>query len=377
MRNSSFVMSALLALISSAVLAAAPAPSAPQFPPVVQTFVAQGPAGEEGFRALTSALEATAGVVTVDLRPTVGGAFVHVKGDVLFTLLEANAQPAGYRLQLMPTRLFTAPQLTDAADLSRLRVALEETSGVHRAVVSPDSSGAAVRVNGIAKYQDLVERARAVGFDLRQIGGYVASGASTPEALASLDAALRKVPGVELVEMLGLAGGATLLIHGEVEDETLKAAAKAAGYSLWALRTAGRLHAEFSVAGQPDETEQRRLVALVEGLEGSREVTLEHAENGLQLVVGGDRLRPDRIAAAAAEAGFQIRVVERVTLPTLTPQAGRNTPAAYEDAVVADPIVEGEMAPTFTLLSKDGTSTHSLADSRGKKPVVLIFGSCT
>jgi len=37
----------------------------------------------------------------------------------------------------------------------------------------------------------------------------------------------------------------------------------------------------------------------------------------------------------------------------------------------------GEMAPDFTLPTQDGTSTVTLSDSRGKKPVVLIFGSFT
>jgi hypothetical protein len=37
----------------------------------------------------------------------------------------------------------------------------------------------------------------------------------------------------------------------------------------------------------------------------------------------------------------------------------------------------GEIAPDFTLPTQDGTSSVTLSDSRGKKPVVLIFGSFT
>jgi hypothetical protein len=37
----------------------------------------------------------------------------------------------------------------------------------------------------------------------------------------------------------------------------------------------------------------------------------------------------------------------------------------------------GEMAPEFRLSSQDGKRTISLSDYRGKKPVVLIFGSFT
>lgn len=37
----------------------------------------------------------------------------------------------------------------------------------------------------------------------------------------------------------------------------------------------------------------------------------------------------------------------------------------------------GDTAPTFTLKSHDGKSETSLASFRGKKPVVLFFGSYT
>ena len=35
----------------------------------------------------------------------------------------------------------------------------------------------------------------------------------------------------------------------------------------------------------------------------------------------------------------------------------------------------GEMAPTFTLTSLDQKSSTNLEDFRGKRPVVLVFGS--
>jgi hypothetical protein len=37
----------------------------------------------------------------------------------------------------------------------------------------------------------------------------------------------------------------------------------------------------------------------------------------------------------------------------------------------------GEMAPTFTLMSLDGKGETDLASFRGKRPVVLFFGSYT
>jgi peroxiredoxin len=37
----------------------------------------------------------------------------------------------------------------------------------------------------------------------------------------------------------------------------------------------------------------------------------------------------------------------------------------------------GDRAPGFTLKTHDGKRTISLSDCRGKKPVVLVFGSFT
>ena len=37
----------------------------------------------------------------------------------------------------------------------------------------------------------------------------------------------------------------------------------------------------------------------------------------------------------------------------------------------------GDLAPDFTLASVDGTETVTLAQFRGVKPVVLVFGSYT
>jgi hypothetical protein len=37
----------------------------------------------------------------------------------------------------------------------------------------------------------------------------------------------------------------------------------------------------------------------------------------------------------------------------------------------------GDRAPTFSLKTQDGEKTYRLRDYRGKKPVVLIFGSFT
>ena len=43
----------------------------------------------------------------------------------------------------------------------------------------------------------------------------------------------------------------------------------------------------------------------------------------------------------------------------------------------AEELVVGDVAPDFDLLSLDGTSRTHLAEFRGKRPVVLFFGSYT
>ena len=43
----------------------------------------------------------------------------------------------------------------------------------------------------------------------------------------------------------------------------------------------------------------------------------------------------------------------------------------------ADLLLVGATAPDFTLMDSAGKSLTTLSSFRGKKPVVLIFGSCT
>jgi hypothetical protein len=43
----------------------------------------------------------------------------------------------------------------------------------------------------------------------------------------------------------------------------------------------------------------------------------------------------------------------------------------------ARPLKVGQLAPTFQLASPDGKDTFDLREFRGKRPVVLIFGSYT
>ena len=59
------------------------------------------------------------------------------------------------------------------------------------------------------------------------------------------------------------------------------------------------------------------------------------------------------------------------------PDRERIAPAAPGERIKQDLTVVGDLAPDFTLISRDGTKKITLADSRGQKPVVLIFGSYT
>ena len=375
-------ISSLLGLAASlAICVPAKAADAPKGalrpPPVVQTFVARGPSTEADRDRLKSALAKAAGVVTVAVRPTVGGFFVDVKGDVLYTLLAAHAKPVGFQLGQLPARLYVAKGPAAEADLAKLKSALSGVAGVEDVTIGPEQVGAAVRIRGIAPYAALVGAAKSGGYELRQVGGFVVAGSSAEGQLAKLKAALQKGQNVEQVEILALTGGATLLIYGDIKNSQLADTAKTLGYEFSALSNGYINRQEFTVGGSLSSEDQEKLRNLAQALEGTRKSEVLMSPTGIKLVVEGERLKPERIATAAKEAGFDVRTIETVSLPTLTPMAGRNTPAAYEDAIVEDPIVPGGDAPTFSLLSKDGTTKLSLSDSFGKKPVVLIFGSCT
>ena len=56
---------------------------------------------------------------------------------------------------------------------------------------------------------------------------------------------------------------------------------------------------------------------------------------------------------------------------------GRGALTDFDERVLEDLVKPGDVAPDFSLLSADGKTTIRLADYRNKRPVVLIFGSCT
>src|SRR5438093_297079 len=65
------------------------------------------------------------------------------------------------------------------------------------------------------------------------------------------------------------------------------------------------------------------------------------------------------------------------TTGSAPPEGERIAPAARAERIKQDLTVVGDLAPDFTLISRDGTKKITLADYRGQKPVVLIFGSYT
>ena len=80
--------------------------------------------------------------------------------------------------------------------------------------------------------------------------------------------------------------------------------------------------------------------------------------------------------ALLAEVSGTHPVKVRRWLLRLVSFTGRDESIPELTKLLADSEV-GEMAPTFTLMSLDGKGETDLASFRGKRPVVLFFGSYT
>lgn len=93
--------------------------------------------------------------------------------------------------------------------------------------------------------------------------------------------------------------------------------------------------------------------------------------------VAVDTFAGDAVAAAEIEP-----FAEPLDAPAADPFAGRTVANQAHGRAMMDargrkvPKV-GQRAPEFSLLTGDGKRTIRLADYRGKKPVVLLFGSLT
>lgn len=342
-------------------------------------YVARGSTSQAELSRLKAAVSRLAGVKAVEVRAESGAIAVTIDGDGSSTqsLFAAAARSAGYVLRPAPARNYAASGPQGEAELAGLRVILAKVPGVERVELGAAPMGAAVRLNGIVRDSVLKEAAKASGYTLTQMGSYVASGPSGEKNLALLRSSLLSAEGVEKVEMQGLKGGATLLVYGDTNEDFLAAAAKPAGYIVWPL-SAGSGVREFRIGAAAGETQQKALAKRLQGLEGIGEVSLKSEPDGAVLVVAGGRVRPDALRSAAMETGVELTPLpEKITLPTLTPRAERGTPPDYENRVLEEMAKQGEPAPGFSLLSKDGKTRLGLAEHVGKRPVVLLFGSCT
>jgi copper chaperone CopZ len=345
---------------------------------VPRSYLARGSTAEADLTKLRAAIATLPGVTKVTVQADEDGATVTIDGDGSSTqsLMAAAARNAGYRLRPAPTRYYLATGPSGDTDLMKLRSALRETAGIDQVALSRGPQGAALRVGGVARNAAIVAAGERAGCRLDQLASYVASGSSTEPDLARLREALSKLAGVKRVEMQGLIGGATLLIHGDTNDERMAAAGKNAGFIVWPLGIAEGKR-EFRIDDRVSAEDREKLVTTLRALEGIGELEVRAQPEGDRLLVNGGRARPPAIVSAAARAGFTLVPIETVTLPTVVPQAERGTPPDYENRVLEDEARPGGPAPGFSLLAKDGRTVVSLSDYAGKRPVVLLFGSCT
>jgi hypothetical protein len=344
---------------------------------VPRAYVARGSSQEADLAKLQTAIGKLAGVLKVQIRPDAGGAVVIIDGDGSSTqsLLAAAAASVGYRLRPAPTRYYLATGPSGEADVDRLRKALRDTPGVEQVAATGRADGAAVRVSGAGPSSALATAGKAAGFTLQPLAAYVASGSSEAADLALLRKALVSA-GIERVEMHGLIGGATLLAYGDTDDDRMAAAGKVAGYIVWPLSAAeGRR--EFQIQGRPSAAEREKLITALKELESIGEIEVRPGTDGDRLFVTGGRVRPPAVVAAASRAGVPLALVDIVTLPSLVPEAGRGTPPDYENRVLQEQAQLDAPAPPFSLLAQDGKTVFNLAEHAGKRPVVLLFGSCT
>src|SRR5207302_551980 len=119
---------------------------------------------------------------------------------------------------------------------------------------------------------------------------------------------------------------------------------------------------------------------------GVERVEMQPLGGGATLLIHGD-VSDEALVKSAKSAGYDLWPLNAprrtppdmsVTLPTLTPEAGRSTPPNFEARVLEERAILGQRAPDFTVKPMGGGPAGNLADYlAGGKPVVLIFGSCT
>jgi copper chaperone CopZ len=279
------------------------------------------------------------------------------------------AQPRAAQ-SVAPARTYQLLGSPSDADLKRVREALTSVEGVTQVEVVRRALGILVRVRGDARQPELANAALSLGYDLMPLAPrlYVATGPTGDADVAKLRAALSMVDPDLQVQIQARAGGASVRIRGEATGEALAAAAKSAGYEL-------RRESAFVASGPTAPRDYARLREALAKLSDAK-YQLQEVAGGAMLTVNGE-VEDSEIAAAAKSAGYGLRSITGKGAAGDAGDTESITAPAPGERNIDDITKVGEPAPDFSLVTKDGKGKIALSDYRGKKPVVLIFGSYT
>jgi hypothetical protein len=163
-------------------------------------------------------------------------------------------------------------------------------------------------------------------------------------------------------------GGASVQFRGEAAGDAVAATAKSAGYDL-------RRESAFVASGPASPADYTRLRAALAKLPGTT-VQLREVAGGALLSITGETDDPEVITAAKS-AGYILRSTNGKGAAGDSDDSETITGPAPGERQIDDITKVGELAPDFSLMTKDGKGKIGLADFRDKRPVVLIFGSYT
>lgn len=348
-----------------------------QTPPAMQTaaFLAKGSTADAEIARLKAALAKLPGADQVEIVRRADRLIVRIRGGAGGTLAAAAAKPVGFALQPMPRFICFASRRSGVAAIDALRQTLGKIEGMERLDVSGTADGAMLRVTGDVKASALAEAAKSAGFDLRRISSYVAAGRTGAKDIALLRTALQKTGRIAQMDVRAVDGGAVLRLQGTMEDEDVTQSAKSAGFGILPLNDL--VGGQFLVNGEPDSAAENALLTALKSVQGMGELQISKTTEGTLLSVQDGTVIPEAIVAAAKTAGFYLRPGKDGSGSPAVAEVEQNTPPAPNDRILEELTKVGDLAPDFTLITKDGKSKISLSDFRGKKPVVLIFGSYT
>lgn len=368
--------SAMLALLSLPALPSlGQPPSVPAQEVPILLFIATGSTTEADIAQLRDALSKVVGVEHVETTVRTGGVILRIKGSPVTRLLAVQAKTVGYNLRPMPLATYAVSGSSATADLMRLRQTLSTVEGVERVDITGIASNAKVRVLGDVRVAPLAAAAKSVGFDLLRSSYFIVGGSTEAADVERLDGKLKEVDGVTKFERHSVAGGAMLGIQGVMEDDALVAAAKSAGYDLKIL--VDPANGPFIVTGVANAGDEEKLRKAIEKVPGIGHFLIEQTPEGTLLTLPISIAKPEVVAAAAKAGGFNMRPLYPFFDASGSVNVERDTPPASNDRILEDLTKVGDLAPDFTLITKDGKSKVTLSDYRAKKPVVLIFGSYT